>query len=120
MKLMKTLVIAGALVVSAQVAQASDVSNSVNGRLSWIVNFDDLDLNRAADASVLHKRLWIAAKKVCVEPKVGDTRAKRIFDNCSEHAMSEAVAYVNNRNLDAVFLAHKDKQAPVLSTASIR
>jgi UrcA family protein len=120
MNLMKTLVTAGALVVSAQVAQAGDVSNSINGRLSWVVKFEDLDLNRAADANVLHKRLSIAAKRVCVEPKVGDMKAKRIFDECCENAMSEAVAYVNNRNLDEAFLAHKGKQALALSTASTR
>jgi UrcA family protein len=119
MKLMKTLMIAGALVVSAQVAQAGDVAKDSRGRLITTVSYDDLDLNRAAGVNALYNRLWVATKKVCVEPAVGDLKGKRTFIDCRSQAMSEAVADVHNSNLDEAYVAHTGKQVPAMSVASI-
>jgi UrcA family protein len=120
MKLMKTLMIAGALVVSTQAAQASDVNKDVNGRLTTIVKYDDLDLNRAASAETLHNRLWVASKKVCVLSSAVRLKTMKGYENCREQALSDAVAEINNPNLNEKYLAHKGKQGSVASVASLR
>jgi UrcA family protein len=119
MKLMKTLMIAGALVVAAQAAQAGDVAKDASGRLSTTVTYADLDLSRAAGANALYNRLWVATKKVCVEPSIGNLKAKGTYNGCRTNAMAEAVADVNNPNLNQAYLARKGAQAPVMSVASI-
>jgi len=120
MKLMKTLMIAGALMASAQAAQASDINKDVNGRRITIVNYDDLDLNRAANAETLRNRLWVASKKVCEMPSAGRLKTMKAYESCRQLALSEAVAEINHPKLTEKYLAHKGKQGSVASIASLR
>jgi UrcA family protein len=81
-------------------AQAGDLSVA-----SSTVKYGDLDLSRAAGEATLYRRIHEAARKVCASldvaqsvppPSMGDA-----YKSCLAHAVSGAVARINNPEFTA-------------------
>jgi UrcA family protein len=91
----RAILLAAALAMGAQVAQATDSVAVGEVRLSETVKYGDLNLNREEGVSRLYKRLNRAAKNVC-EP----LRGRQLMESakhrvCVSEALANAVAEVN-------------------------
>lgn len=66
-----------------------------------VVSFADLDLTNQAGVDELHKRLQIAAKRVC-RPLIRDFRIpgnQQLYQQCYNETLANAVESVNNNDV---------------------
>ena len=86
-------------------AHAGDQSPTVDQK-SAVVRYDDLSLDSAAGVKTLYARLSNAAVQVCGSaPGRVELRELMAFRSCHESALSDAVARIGNRNLQALHRA---------------
>ena len=72
----------------------------------------DLDLNRAADAQEVYRRLYLAARIACGNGIRVGLVAPPSFPACYEQALAGAVRSVNRTQLNTVYLAtHTNRDA---------
>ena|SRR5688572_29874991 len=69
------------------------------------VNYGDLDLGNAADATTLYRRIQAAARDACGRGESRDARASRYADECVAHAIASAVMRVDHDTLTALHRA---------------
>src|SRR5690606_23285855 len=67
-----------------------------------VVRYDDLDLSKQVDASALYARLQAAAEIVCGRYEIRDLRAMQQHRDCTEDAVTDAVAKVNHAVLSSL------------------
>jgi len=73
---------------------------------SSVVRYDDLSLETAAGVKTLYARLSNAANQVCGSaPGTVELRARMAFRTCYDSALTDAVAKIGNRNLQALHRA---------------
>jgi UrcA family protein len=69
------------------------------------VNYGDLDLTSAADATTLYRRIRAAARDACGRAEIRDARASRYADECVAQAIATAVMRVDRDTLTALHRA---------------
>jgi len=69
------------------------------------VRYGDLNINTPAGAAALLQRIRFAADRVCDFRDTRDLSVLLIVQACTNHAIAEAVATVNNPSLTAVYEA---------------
>lgn len=69
------------------------------------VKYADLDVNTVAGATVLYRRIHTAATHVCAVPGAGDLGLLARIDACTDRAVAEAVAAVDNATLTGLYMA---------------
>jgi UrcA family protein len=94
----------------AKSAQEDAVIETVSGggnsnALSVVVKFGDLNLARPAGVVTLYRRLAAASTSVCAPFGGRDLARRQKWDTCREHAMSGAIARINNVELTNYYLA---------------
>jgi UrcA family protein len=91
-------VAAGLTVSHAGATEPNQVARSV------VVRFADLDLTRSQDAQTLYNRLHAAARLVCEYGGSGmeDLAHLRMFHDCVERAMANAVTDVGSARVTAI------------------
>lgn len=95
MSKVRTIVLAAALAMGAQAAQAADSVSVGETRLSEAVRYGDLDLDRTTDVSRLYKRLNRAAKNVCAPLRGRQVTESSKHRACVGEALANAVSEVN-------------------------
>jgi len=68
------------------------------------VNYTDLDMNSADGAAVLYHRIRVAANQVCGVYDTRDLTQAALRRSCTERAVAQAVASVNNPRLSDQYL----------------
>jgi UrcA family protein len=66
------------------------------------VNFADLDISKPAGAHVLYGRIVAAARQVCELNQFQTLAAKRLMNNCIDHAIDKAVRDVDSPAVTAL------------------
>jgi UrcA family protein len=69
------------------------------------VSYAGLDLNTAAGARILLRRLGAAAEQVCARPDQRDLAQLPRFRECYAHAVADGVRQVNQRQLTVLYQA---------------
>lgn len=86
------------------------------------VHFADLNINQAAGAAVLYRRIQLAAGRVCGEPKLpGSFIVSPFWRKCVAQAVDRAVVEVDRPALTAYHRLHtapSDRGSSVALTAS--
>ena len=88
--------LAAAIVLTASAVAAPAMAQSASEPIGVTVSYRDLDLNHAAGAAVLLRRLQAAAEQACggaPDPRVLGQRPA--FEQCRNDAVSHAVAKLN-------------------------
>jgi UrcA family protein len=71
-----------------------------------LVSYADLDVNAADGATVLYNRIRVAAAEVCSIYDTRDLAQRALRQSCTDRAVVEAVAAVNNPVLSERYLAN--------------
>lgn len=66
------------------------------------VHYQDLDLSKPQDATVLYRRISIAARRVCNPPGTTELAQLAKYSECYETAVNNAVSSVNQQTLTAL------------------
>jgi UrcA family protein len=95
----RAFTLCAAAVLSFPTANASTNDTSVrstsDGRLSYVVRFDDIDVSKMAGVQTLYSRLRSAAKTVCEPLDGAGLHAAAQHRACMDKALSDAVASVD-------------------------
>jgi UrcA family protein len=67
------------------------------------VKFADLNINTPAGAAALYHRIRVAADQVCALPVTGDLAFRAKTQACTDRAVANAVATVNNPTLTGLY-----------------
>jgi len=95
---LRTLVASAALTLLAQAGHA-DAQRADRPKL--VVQYADLDLTSASGAKILYRRIHAAAVKVCGIPDLMQLAAVAAAKACSDRAIADAVASIDNPLLTA-------------------
>ena len=98
-------VIGTALVIAAASMIAGIASAKEQDAVTAVVKYEDLDLSRTADVEQLYSRLKGAAQQVCYTFRDRTLRMQRMLADCSQAALSRAVASVNEPKLTQLHAA---------------
>jgi len=94
-KLLTTAALAATLIASSGVAQAQPGARAGEEAVSITVRYADLDINRAAGADILLRRISLAATRVCGgQPDARAWGPTRAFTTCRDASIARAVARV--------------------------
>jgi UrcA family protein len=100
------VILLGTAALSSTVALAADPPTVV----SLSVKYVKADLENAASAEALYRRIQRAARRVCQEPEVREVDRYRIYEACYDRAVDTAVANVGATALTAVHHSHSRTQ----------
>lgn len=104
---MKKLIVTAVAVVASSLALGAAAAT---GTPEVKVRIGDLDLNTPVGAAVLYQRIERAANRVCASlDNARSLAAKRLFADCVDDAIGEAVTIVHRSQLSsqaAVRMAH--------------
>ena len=111
---MKRVPIAAVLTVLSCLPLAHAETASAE-RLKYEVDYSDLNLSRSTGATVLYRRLQLAAERVCAPLDLKGTNYEMRHGKCLRSAIASAVAEVNEPLLTAY---HQSKTGQYLSTTA--
>jgi UrcA family protein len=101
-------VVALATLAAGLAVNHAGATEPTEGASSVVVHFADLDLSRPNDAQKLYDRLQAAARKVCRGSGLGDGGGMedlarlRLFHNCVDRALANAVSDVDSARVTAI------------------
>lgn len=101
----QTAIISMTLILAATVSSAS-MATDINDRPTSVVTFADLNVNTAAGAAALYRRIENASDRVC-ESARDSRQLKTAMDSklCRAQATARAVYQVNRPALSALHMA---------------
>lgn len=85
--------------LTANLASATTAHGEVN---QAVVHYSDLDLSRPEDVRRLYSRIRIAARDVCENFRSPDLQRVRVYKDCRDKAVADAVAKVQSAQLAAI------------------
>ena len=88
-----------ATVLTANLASAAPADSEPR---QAVVHYSDLDLSSAKDARRLYSRIRIAARMVCENFRSPDFQRVRVYRECMDKAVTEAVAKVQSAQVAAI------------------
>jgi UrcA family protein len=94
---MKTFAIAATALLAGSLAGMAHATTTAQNVQRQVVSYADLNLENAADAAILHKRITTAARRVCgvytspIPLEIGSP-----LRACAKDAIARAVAEVNS------------------------
>ena len=86
--------------------------------LQTTVKYSDLKVSTAQGAGNLYTRIRSAAEKVCRPLNRDDFASKKLFNNCMNHAIANAVGKVDQPALFAVYSAKTGTAKPIVLASS--
>ncbi len=110
-KRMTATVLCSALALSfAAMCQAGDST----GAYQTTVKYADLNASSLSGAAALYARIRAAADEVCRPLDGRDLASKTYFDRCIHHAISDAIAKVNQPALYSVYNSKNPTPKPIM------
>lgn len=112
---MKTLTTASAIVLSLSISSALSmpVSAAPTTGPSHTVKYGDLDLSSKDGAAQAYARIRDAAHQVCKTFNNSDTESWVRMHECMRDSIAQAIAEVNNDNLNQIFTARTGTRVAV-------
>lgn len=104
-KLVTTGLILGASVLGASSPAAAFAALPAIDEPRIALDYSDLDLSTADGIEALHRRIVLAARRVCSTPNQADLRIKELARECRAQAIEAAVRSIGNAELAAVHAA---------------
>jgi UrcA family protein len=93
---MKTFAIAAAALLAGSLAGMAHATTTAQNVYREVVSYADLNLETAADAAILHKRILTAARRVCgVYTSPTPLEISSPLRACAKDATARAIADVN-------------------------